>query len=296
VYGFTYEWNPSFLSNTACHKELYKKFDGSIVVGKQFALLNFVSSKVNNKVFERAMINLWRFAIKYDRKSSYNYNAVFSTPYGLDLSGTPLNEAIICLHKIIPNFKNKNKLQKVNVVILTDGEANHLSYDVDLQNKYNSSVTRMGHNSISTNNALRDPKIGYVYRNFNPGSFKNGITSILLENVKDNFPEVNLIGFRILDGNSFSYLYRDYYREMDNKITDPETIMSIWRKEKTVEMNGMGYDALYMISSGNLSSVITPMNIGDNASSNEIGKAFRTMLTKKATNKKLLSSFASLVS
>jgi hypothetical protein len=38
------------------------------------------------------------------------------------------------------------------------------------------------------------------------------------------------------------------------------------------------------------------MNVAEDASDSDIGKAFRTMLKKKATNKKLLSSFATLVS
>ena len=39
------------------------------------------------------------------------------------MGGTPLNEALICLHQILPQFKKENKLQKVQCVILSDGEA-----------------------------------------------------------------------------------------------------------------------------------------------------------------------------
>jgi hypothetical protein len=293
VYGFTYEWSSNYIDYPAANKQMYKRFDGSLAVHNRFALLNFVSSKVNNKTFDKAMLNLWRLASRFDRHSYYSNS--FTVPYGLDLSGTPLNESILALHEIIPNFQSKNRIQKVNVVILTDGEANHMSYDLDVKKRYGYDSSKLGSNSISSENALRDTKIGHVYRNFNCGSCKSGITSILLENLKDNFPEVNLIGFRILSGSSFSYMYRDYYNEMDKKIESPDTIMTQWRKEKTFEINGMGYDALYLIASNNLSAVAT-MDVSEDASDSDIGKAFRTMLKKKATNKKLLSSFATLVS
>jgi hypothetical protein len=140
---------------------------------------------------------------------------------------------------------------------------------------------------------LRDRKIGYVYRNFNMGNVNNNLTAILLENLKDNFPEVNLIGFRITTGNGFSYLYRDFQRVAGG--VDPEEAMKVWRKNKSYEINGMGYDALYMISSNDL-SINATMTVDEEASTADISKAFRTMLKKKATNKKLLSSFATLVS
>ena len=46
----------------------------------------------------------------------------------MSLSGTPLNDTLIALHQLIPDFKSKNKVEKVQCVILTDGESNHLTY------------------------------------------------------------------------------------------------------------------------------------------------------------------------
>lgn len=294
VYGFTQEWSNRYIDPHFQPREHYKRKHGVIDVYRTFSMLNFVSSKVNNRMFDVAMQNLWRLAYREDRGCSSS----FSVPAGLDLSGTPLNESIMALHQIIPNFKNKNKLQKVNVVILTDGEANNINYIVDLKQKYGSNATRsgLGTNYISTDTALRDRKIGHVYRNFQPGTWNSGVTTILLENLKDNFPEVNIIGFRIAGGSSFSYVYREYYNESSKKLSTYEEVMKIWRKEKCYELNGLGYDALYFISSNNLSASNATMTVDEDSDTADIGKAFRTMLKNKATNKKLLTSFASLVS
>jgi hypothetical protein len=291
VYAFTYEWNNSFADpNYVAPKSLYKKQDGTIEVHNRFRLLNFLSSRANNKVLDNCILNLWRLAAREDSHYSNASYSNYSVPSGLDLSGTPLNESIIALHQIIPQFKTHNKLQKVNVVILTDGEGNHLNCHATINRPYTN--TYLGHNYINNDNALRDRKIGYVYRNFEMDNVNSNLTAILLENLKDNFPEVNLIGFRICNGNNFSYLYRQLHRSTGGMT--PDEAMKVWRKEKSYEINGMGYDALYMISSHDL-SVNTAMTVAEEATTVDISKAFRTMLQKKTTNKKLLSSFATLV-
>ena len=40
------------------------------------------------------------------------------------LGSTPLNQAIVALNEMIPVFKNKNKIEKMSVITLTDGGAN----------------------------------------------------------------------------------------------------------------------------------------------------------------------------
>ena len=46
----------------------------------------------------------------------------FTFPSQLGLSGTPLNESLVCLHKLIPQFKKDNNVQKLHTIVLTDGE------------------------------------------------------------------------------------------------------------------------------------------------------------------------------
>ena len=57
----------------------------------------------------------------------------------------------------------------------------------------------------------------------------------------------------------------------------------------------VGYNALYILGSSVLSTDTT-FDVADDASIAQVRKAFRTTLKKKSANKKLLSSFASLVS
>jgi len=292
VYAFTYEWNDRYADPEAeWDREICEKKDGQILIHSRFSLMNMLTSKTNTKDFENDCINLWRLAVRQDRKSYCRY----SCPGGMDLSGTPLNESIIALHKIIPQFKDNNKLQKVNVVILTDGDGNGLQYSVDVRRKYGRDVDYLGRNTINDFNALRDRKTGHVYRNFDNGH-KNGLTTILLENLKHNFPFVNLIGFRILSGSEFSYLFRGI-NEIFRNPDDPKisSAFKVWRKEHSYEFNDIGYDALYAIASNKLNQDTT-FTVTEDASDVQIAKAFRDMMKTKRTSKKILSSFATLVS
>ena len=281
VYAFTYEWNDSIFAGETeeyTHEYAYERGHNMLSVHKRFSLLNLITSRSNSKGFDDSMKHMYRLAYYYSRNAIYYHN-----PMGLDLSGTPLNESLITLKTLIPEFQKQKDLQKVNVCILTDGEGNNLSYDVDLDGY-------MGNRSIAPNCFLRDPKIGRTYRHFDFEQ-KNSLTTILLENLKDTFPQVNFIGFRIGNGSDFSQLYKGIHGWKH----DHDAVMKKWRKQKSWELNGLGYDSLYVLGQTTLSSDVE-FDVEQGAKKTEISKSFRSMLKAKTTNKKILSSFATVVS
>lgn len=289
VYAFTYEWNDFIVDTHAPYRKLQEKKDGMLCINDCFSLLNFVSSKTNSKEFEADCLNLWRLSYSMERSG-------YTIPRGLDLSGTPLNESIVALHQIVPMFKEANKLQKVNTVILTDGEGNNLTYYANLKRKYGGNgPDRLGTNSVGLDNSLRDRKTGRVYRSFGD-SLKDDLTTILLENLKARCPYMNLIGFRIISGSSFGRLLRgslglDQWGYSQTPETDKAN--KVWRKENCYEINGVGYDALYAIAHSKLN---VQASFNPTEAHADPGKAFRDTMKKKRTNKKILSSFAELVS
>lgn len=295
VYAFTYDWSDRCVDEDAPYtKSLHEKKDGFIIVHDRFSLLNLMSSRANSKELETDCINLWRLAVSQD---AHGY-CHFHSPNGFSLSGTPLNESVIALHKIIPMFKNREQVQKVNVVILTDGESNGIQYSVDVKRKYGREVDYLGRNTVTETSALRDRKTGNIYRNFG-NNYQDNVTSILLENIKDNYPYVNLIGFRILSGQEFGYLYRGInninpYYNNSSEFKSSDAIKE-WRKQNCYEFNNIGYDALYAISSSKLHQDCS-LNFKEDSTETQVGKAFRDMMKTRRTSKKILSSFATLVS
>ena len=76
------------------------------------SLMNIFTSKVKGKELEKQMKNIWRIV------NNFGYcRTKYQIPLGMSLSGTPLNDTLIALHQLIPDFKSKNKVEKVQCVI-----------------------------------------------------------------------------------------------------------------------------------------------------------------------------------
>lgn len=260
-----------------------------IYMSPKFSLLNFVSSKSTNAEFKKCIENLWFLGDHtHDRTLSG------STPSSLDLGGTPLNEAIMCLHKIIPQFKRQNSLSKVNVITLTDGASNWMLYTTNEESAvYPGTFFRK---RVRNNFCLRDRKTGRVYRGVNENNSSTSLTTILIEDLKFKFPEVNFIGFRIVSMGEFSsflsYVYPDksWYKEEEKKQMKKDNCFSF--KES------VGYDMLFTILSNMMKEEIEiDLDTTENdVSIKTVASQFRKKMKSKTNNKKMLSQFAELVS
>ena len=289
VYAFTsdYPLVKYDEDNKATIRELsYNKRDGLVQVGEWFSMMNLLTSKVNGKTLEHQMKNIFRIAqsFKYDyRTISCRYNI----PVGLSLSGTPLNEAMISLHQILPKFQKENKLQKVQCVVLTDGEGAMPKYHREVQRRWEEEPF-MGTAHIGPNAFLRDRKTGNTY---SCDVDWCGFTDILLRNLRDNFKDINFIGIRIVEsgaGNSFIRRYYGYYGPEYDKIS------TIWRKEKAVSIKNSGYHTYFGLSANTLARD-AEFDVAEDATKTQIKSAFVKSLKSKKMNKKILGEFVELI-
>jgi hypothetical protein len=261
----------------------YQKKEGLLRVEEYFSLLNMLTSKTNGKTLEDQMLNIYRIACNF---SDQHYTK-YAVPVGLDLSGTPLNEALVALHEILPTFQKDNNLQKVQCVILTDGEASPLKYYKEFNRRYEDGPY-LGLNSVGTNGFLRDRKTGNTY-SLNCEWY--GFTDVLLRNLRDKFPTVNFIGMRILesrDANSFIRRYTGYIG------ADYEKITSSWKKEKTFSIKNSGYHTYFGLSATALAND-AEFEVAEDATKTQIKTAFVKSLKNKKMNKKVLGEFVELV-
>ena len=229
------------------------------------------------------MKNIFRLACAFRWNSFTRYNI----PYGLSLSGTPLNETLIALHQILPKFQTENKLQKVQCVVLTDGEAAMLKYHREVQ-RYAESDPYMGTCNIYSNSYLRDRKTGNTY-SLDCEWYE--FTDILLRNLRDNFKDINFIGIRVLesrDAGSFIRRYCGYFGP------EHEKTMSVWRKEKAFTIKKSGYHSYFGISANALAQD-AGFEVADDATKTQIKSAFVKSLKSKKMNKKILGEFIELV-
>jgi|TARA_B100000073_G_scaffold46481_1_gene34427 hypothetical protein len=283
VYAFTYEFPVRDIDFDEDQnlKELQEQKCNDLYLHKSFRLLNLLSHTRSSSEFDRDCLNLWRLS---------NFTRYYGSeliPSGLSLSGTPLNETIVTLHHILPQFIRETGVQKVNTVFLTDGESNGIGRIVKMDERYYPEG-RFGKISVNTNCQLRDLKKGRTYKAFNEHQWETSGTNILLTNLKDNFPSVNFISYRVVESRDVSnvhWYYNGYYSEIDKKK---------WAKERSAILNTTGYDAMYAIASTALNQS-DDFQVADEATVAQIRAAFKKSLKSKAANKKILSSFATMV-
>lgn len=299
VYAFTNEWRRGEIDEDGRRKVLqphYQKKHGLVQVDESFSLMNIFTSKVNNRVLEEQMINIYRIAKEF--KYSYRDAPIYTHPYRLSLSGTPLNESLVALHQILPKFQKENKLQKVQCVILTDGEACPLKFHKEFENRFEGEDLYIGLNTIVPfNTFLRDRKLGTTYKM--EGEYYE-FSDVLLQNLRDKFPSVNFIGMRVLmnrDAGSFIRRYTNssdyslgYYQE--NK--EYTKIMSDWKKNRSFAIKSSGYHVYFGLSGSDLSQE-TEFEVSEDASKSQIKSAFVKSLKTKKLNKKVLGEFIELV-
>ncbi len=287
VYAFTNEWNRSaFDYETGRYdvpdvKPHYEAEEDLFSVPEYFSMLNILTSKVSVKELESQMINIWRIA----HYLNSDWGCSYSIPQRMGLSGTPLNEAFVALHQILPKFQRDNKLQKVQCIVLSDGEANHLSRHVEYEYK---GEVKIGARRLNPDTCfIRDRKVGKTYKV--PYSF-HGFADQMLTNLKDNFPYVNFIGIRVLESRDASSFMKLYCKESGDFIKT----QSEWKKQRSFTIRKSGYHAYFAIAASALSQD-TEFDVDEGATKAKIKSAFIKSLKTKKLNKKVLGEFISLV-
>ena len=289
VYAFTneypkVEYDETYRTNVRA--PLYEKKSGVLAFSEWFSLMNLLTSKTSTKELEKQMLHILRFAYAFNRK----YYTLYPLPTGMGLSGTPLNEALVCLHSIIPQFKKQYGLQKVQCVVLSDGEANQLNYHKEVHRFFdkNPDEPYLGTGRLGPNSFLRDRKTGNTY-SFDCEWYE--FTDVLLRNLKDTFQDTNFVGIRVLesrDAKAFIRRYCGYYGEKYDRAE------IAWRKKRAFSIKDSGYNTYFGISANSLSQD-SEFEVSDNASKTQIKSAFVKSLKGKKMNKKILSEFIELV-
>ena len=284
VYAFT---NCHPYHNTR-EESRYTAKNNIVCIEESFSLMNLFTSKVNVRTLDHQMRSIYRMATRFGYSHvSWDDRDRFQVPIGMGLSGTPLDESLICLHQIIPQFKKDNKVEKVQCVVLTDGEAYTPSFHNEVQRHWEDEPY-MGRAAIWSGTFLRDRKLGKTYR-VKDSTF--GFTEVLLDNLKDTFPSVNFIGIRLLasrDAGSFIRRYHGWTDEEYNKI------MKGWKKNRSVSIKTSAYDTYFGLSTTALASD-DEFEVKEDATKAEIKRAFGKSLKGKKMNKKILSEFIELV-
>ena len=152
---------------------------------------------------------------------NYTANYYGREAWGADeMGGTPLNESLLVLERTLSDFRKNNSLEKVNLVVLSDGDSNFgLDYKVtDTEGKaFTHSIS-----GYKTTNVITDRENN---QKFEIGARGSGITDNIISYIRKKH-NLNAMGFFLCSGRS------DIKNAIEKFCIDRETATSYY---KTVE-------------------------------------------------------------
>ena len=277
VYGFQSGYHNSYRYGSGLHEGIEHKAN-QLAIGDDFRLLEFLSSRQNNRSLEASMkiLYLQVFAMN-------NYNIKASQPYGL--GGTPLAEAIYCAKTIVAQMKAQEKVQKVNVVCLTDGEANPMNYTAE--SEHFEELRQRNICSGSQVFVLRDKATGYQKRlNGSPYLTTKEIVSYMR-----SITDYNWIGIRLCSKSELNRVCRNFCENYE----DVQKFDKQWRKEKFISIkDDAGFTEAFFMPDRNNGSDNEELEIkqkGVEATRAELNRAFKKHMSSKMQNKTILNKF-----
>ena len=277
VYGFQSGYHSSYRYGSGLHEGIEHK-EHQLAIGDDFRLLEFLSSRQNNRSLEASMkiLYLQVFAMN-------NYNIKANQPYGL--GGTPLAEAIYCAKTIVAQMRAQEKVQKVNVVCLTDGEANPMNYTAE--SEHFEELRQRNICSGSQVFVLRDKSTGYQKRlNGSPYLTTKEIVSYMR-----SITDYNWIGIRLCSKSELNRVVRNLCENYE----DLQKFDKQWRKEKFISIkDDAGFTEAFFMPDRNNGSDNEELEIkqkGVEATRAELNRAFKKHMSSKMQNKTILNKF-----
>ena len=259
------------------------KIENTIFISDDFRLLEFVSSEMNSKSLDKQMRALWAHAFSCAMYASYP-----SIPT-LGLGGTPLAEATVCMREIVSKMKRVENVQKVNVVCLTDGESNPMSYVTSYPAGYYNSDTKRYRAEYLCHNRnkvfiLRDPVTGYSRKlDASPYETTKEIVSFYRE-----ITNYNWIGIRLCSKHEMN-------RIAQSNGLNLEKMNSSWQKERFAEVtNELGFTKQFFMPNSYIGIGTEDLEVkqkNEVATKAELTRAFKKHMGSKMTNKTILNAF-----
>ncbi|AGN33629.1 hypothetical protein SWYG_00118 [Synechococcus phage S-IOM18] len=255
---------------------------GELAITSSFRLLEFFSSRQNAKSLEKSMQLVYAqvFAMGGWRLS---YLSEYT------LGGTPLAEAVYCTRSIVNTMKKVERVSKVNVICLTDGEANPMSYihQFEDDHPYRAGEYRYQYLCHTRGKVffLRDPKTGYTRKiSHHPYLTTKEIVSFYRE-----ITDYNWIGIRLCNKGDLTKLVREF---AGDELT---AIDKQWKKERfaSIKERAGFTEAFYMPEKGIGAGTqdIEVKQKKEVATKAELTRAFKKHMGSKMTNKTILNAF-----
>ena len=242
-----------------------------IVIPDTFRMVNILSSQQRGRDLDEMMKLLFLQVTALSSYGELNYLREFQ------LSGTPLNEAIICVGQLTKQIIKSTGIQKCHVVVLTDGDGFHCDY---VRKVYDDGMKSKG--TIYSGGFM----IRQGSKTYSAGNGHCDLTTALVKAVKAELPNTSFLGIRIID-RDYRHFYMGYGRQSYVLFDDMKAQN---RKEGMIHFKSDSFDQWYGISSNKLHDD-AELTVDQGADKRAISTAFKKMNRGKKTNKVMVKQF-----
>lgn len=255
-----------------------------------FSLLELFSNKMNTRDFNRMI----EFVLD---KPWYKRNKYA-------LNGTPLNHALLYMVEYVGKFVHVNNVEKMNLIVLTDGESNTLHhYDYNGQNsagiKSGPSYTYEDGVPVKVNatSILRDT---VTRKEYEITDSANQQTSTILQLLKDRY-SLRTTGFYVTGTNARMierFLKYNCDESMSNSARYQQSveIQAKLKSEKAAVLKNVpARDEMYIIATTNKIVDEDLDSVKSDMSASQISKQLTKMFTSRKTSRVVLNSFIGVV-
>lgn len=255
-----------------------------------FSLLELFSNKMNTRDFNRMI----EFVLD---KPWYKRNKYA-------LNGTPLNHALLYMVEYVGKFVHVNNVEKMNLIVLTDGESNTLHhYDYNGQNsagiKSGPSYTYEDGVPVKVNatSILRDT---VTRKEYEITDSANQQTSTILQLLKDRYG-LRTTGFYVTGTNARMierFLKYNCDESMSNSTRYQQSveIQAKLKSEKAAVLKNVpARDEMYIIATTNKIVDEDLDSVKSDMSASQISKQLTKMFTSRKTSRVVLNSFIGVV-
>ena len=227
-----------------------------------------------------------------EHNDNARFRGVLPVPEGWNLGGTPLNGAIINAMNFIPKYRNKNGIQNLNVVFITDGASNDnanskVDFSEDAEKNYDR-YRNYPRGNVKT--VYHDPVTKKSYERSAFRGASQVTTATLLTMLKDR-TKCNVIGFFLAQTSGNNRVgKRDLQYMFPNQ--EINALRKTLRKEKVLVCESMGYDEYYFVPGGqNLVIDDGELNVNGDMTRGKMAKGFASYMRGKTVNRVLLNKF-----
>ena len=292
VYFFTSE-----IGESAWNKERSKQGDevftykyGDAIMDKCH-LVCIANNRMKKTKLDESLMYIWSMALSYHGRYNLGGRDMwegdnFNCPSEYYLGSTPLNQAIVALNEMIPIFKNKNKIEKMSVITLTDGGANWC---------FGSTMGDDGKSNIQHGSTpvIKVGKKSYTTKD-NDRFYRSGeYTGLLLDIIRQRHG-VSTIGFfvtkklRTWDMDNYIGDYKDY----QDKELKRAKIRSSMTKNRFAQVPQTGYSKYFLLNGKKMTVENTNLDgINDTMKAGGIAKLFKKSMKGRITSRILLNQF-----